>query len=59
MVDVLMARHYARNVYDQELHDELLNAVLAADAEYAGYTLINSLAKLEADQLLAESSDFF
>ena len=59
MVDVLMARHYARNVYDQELHDELLNAVLAADAEYAGYTLINSLAKLEADQLLAESADFF
>ncbi len=59
MVDVLMAKHYARNVYDQELHDELLIAVQAADAEYAGYTLINSLAKLEADQLLAESADFF
>ncbi|MCP4333842.1 MAG: hypothetical protein GY785_14385 [Gammaproteobacteria bacterium] len=59
MVDVLMAKHYTRNVYDQELHDELLIAVQAADAEYAGYTLINSLAKLEADQLLAESADFF
>jgi len=59
MVDVLMAKHYARNVYDQELHDELLVAVQSADAEYAGYTLINSLAKLEADQLLAESADFF
>lgn len=59
MVDVLMAKHYARNVYDQELHDELLIAVQAADAEFAGYTLINSLAKLEADQLLAESTDFF
>lgn len=59
MVDVLMARHYARNVYDQDLHDQLLNAVLAAQAEYAGYTLVNTLAKLEADRLLAESADFF
>jgi hypothetical protein len=59
MVDVLMAKHYARNVYDQELHDQLLNAVQSADAEYAGYTLINTLAKLEAGQLLAESADFF
>ena len=59
MVDVLMAKHYARNVYDQELHDELLTAVQDADSKYAGYTLINTLAKLEADQLLAESADFF
>ena len=59
MVDVLMAKHYARNVYDQELHDELLTTVQAADAEFAGYTLINTLAKLEADQLLAESTEFF
>ena len=33
--------------------------VQAADAEFAGYTLINTLAKLEADQLLAESTEFF
>jgi hypothetical protein len=59
MVDVLMAKHYARNVYDQELHDQLLSTVQTADAEYAGYTLINTLAKLEADRLLAESADFF
>jgi uncharacterized protein YceK len=59
MVNVLMAKHYARNVYDQELHDELLTAVQAAEVDYAGYTLINTLAKLEADQLLAESADFF
>jgi hypothetical protein len=59
MVDVLMAKHYTRNVYDQEMHDQLLIAVQGADAEYAGYTLINSLAKLEADRLLAESADFF
>jgi uncharacterized protein YceK len=59
MVNVLMARHYARLVYDQELHDTLLLEVKAARADYPGYTLINSLAKAEADQLLAESADFF
>lgn len=59
MVNVLMARHYARMVYDQELHDQLLLEVKAARADYPGYTLINTLAKIEADQLLAESADFF
>lgn len=59
MVNVLMARYYARLVYDQELHDTLLHEVQAARTDYPGYTLINSLAKAEADQLLAESADFF
>ena len=59
MVNVLMAKHYARGVYDQELHDQLLLEVLAAKSDYAGYTLINTLAKREAEQLLAESVDFF
>ncbi len=59
MVRVLMAKHYARNVFDQELHDRLLTTVQQANADYAGYTLINSLAKIEADQLLAESEEFF
>ena len=59
MVKVLMAKHYARNVFDRELHDSLLTSVKAAAANYAGYTLINSLAKLEAERLLAESADFF
>ena len=59
MVKVLMARHYARNVFDRELHDELLTAVMGAEAEYPGYTLANSLAKVEAEQLLDESEEFF
>jgi hypothetical protein len=59
MVKVLMAKYYARNVFDQELHDSLLTSVLAETADYQGYVLANSLAKLEADQLLAESADFF
>jgi len=59
MVNVLMAKHYARAVYDQELHDQLLLEVQMAESDYSGYTLINTLAKREADQLLAESADFF
>jgi hypothetical protein len=59
MVNVLMAKHYARTVYDQELHDRLLIEVQTARADYSGYTLVNTLAKREADQLLAESADFF
>jgi len=59
MVDVLMAKHYARTVYDQELHDQLLLEVQTARADYSGYTLINTLAKREADRLLAESVDYF
>jgi hypothetical protein len=59
MIRVLMARHYARNVFDRELHDRLLTTVIAAEAEYSGYTLINSLAKIEAERLLAEGEEFF
>ena len=59
MIKVLTAKHYARNVFDQELHDSLLATVRDANSEYPGYTLINALAKQEADQLLAESGEFF
>ncbi len=54
-----MAKHYARNVFNRELHDTQLTTVGDEDAEYPGYTLINSLAKIEAEKLLAESDDFF
>jgi hypothetical protein len=59
MVNVLMARHYARLVFDQELHDQLLHEVQEAKADYPGFTLINTLAKAEAEQLLAESPEYF
>lgn len=59
MIKVLMAKHYARNVFDQELHDTLLASVKNAAADYSGYRLLNALAKLEADILLAESEEFF
>ncbi len=59
MVKVLMARHYARAVFDRELHDALLSSVQIENADYSGYVLINALAKRQAELLLAESDDFF
>ena len=59
MISVLMAEHYARNIFDQELHDSLLTSVLEAPADFPNYTLINTLAKQQAEKLLAESGDFF
>ncbi len=58
-VKTLYAQYYARAVFDQTLHDELLNEVLAADPHAPGLTLVNTLAQEEAGKLLAASSEFF
>ena len=59
MNKVLFARHYARLVYNRELHDQLLKDVLKAEAKSPGLTLINTLAKKEAKALLASAEDYF
>jgi len=59
MVRVLYAQFYARLVFDQELHDKLLNEVLAADPVAPRLTLINTLAKRKARALLESGKDFF
>jgi hypothetical protein len=53
------ARGYARLVYDRELHDRLLNEVLAAPARAEGRTLFNTLAQQQARELLASADDYF
>lgn len=58
-VKVEYARRYARLMYEQALHDELLRDVLAAPADEDGYTLFNVLAKQDAAALLAGSSEYF
>jgi tetratricopeptide (TPR) repeat protein len=58
-VKVAYARQYARMLYDRELHDRLLREVLAAPAEAEGFTLLNTLAKREAKQLLDSADDYF
>lgn len=53
------ARRCARLTFDRELHDRLLNEVLAADPDEPGLTLSNVLAQQEAQLLLDTSSDYF
>jgi len=59
MVKVLYAQHYARLVFDRELHDRLLNEVLEAKTDVPGYTLSNTLAKKQARELLQSGKDYF
>ena len=58
-VKVEFARGYARLVYDRELHDKLLNEVLASEVKQPGLTLVNSLARRQAEELLASADDYF
>lgn len=57
MVD--FAKYYARTLYERDLHDALLQGVLAADPVHDGYTLFNTLAQEEAKTLLASADDYF
>lgn len=58
-VKVEYARQYARLVYDRELHDRLLNEVLAAAPQSPGLTLFNTLAQQTARDLLASADEYF
>ncbi|MFC1683900.1 TRAP transporter TatT component family protein [Pseudomonadota bacterium] len=57
MAKVEFARRYARLVFDQALHDRLLQEVLTAPAEEPELTLSNILAQEQARALLAD--DYF
>lgn len=58
-IKVEYARGYARMLYERELHDRLLQEVLAADPDVPGYTLTNVLAKRDAEELLASADEYF
>jgi hypothetical protein len=53
------ARRYARMMFDQELHDRLLEEVLASPVAAAGRTLFNVLAQRDAAELLETSGEYF
>jgi len=59
MAKVLYAQQYARLMFEQELHDRLLTEVMNTDAKAEGLTLINQLAKQQAEVLLADSAEYF
>ena len=46
-------------LYLRELHDRLLEEIIAANPRADGYTLTNTLAQQEAAQLLASADDYF
>ncbi len=56
---VEFARGYAKLLYDRELHDRLLNEVLASDPYADRLTLTNVIAQQDAEVLLAEAEDYF
>lgn len=56
---VFYAQNYARLVFDRELHDQLLNQVIAADPNAKGFVLMNTVAQQQARDLLASANDYF
>lgn len=59
LVKVFFAEFYARLVFDRALHDRLLGEVLAADADHEGLTLMNTIAKEQARELLESADEYF
>ena len=59
MTKVLYAESYGRLVFDRELHDRLLEEVLAAEPRQPGLTLINVVAQEQAAELLESADDYF
>lgn len=59
MIKVIYARQYARMMFDRELHDNLLNAVINAELEQPDLMLINTLAKKQAKELLDSADEYY
>jgi hypothetical protein len=53
------AKGYAKLLYERELHDRLIDEVLAASPYEDGLTLSNVLAQEEAAKMRAEADDYF
>lgn len=59
MIPVAYAQYYARMMFDRELHDRLLNGVLAANPQQSDLTLINTVARQKASELLRDADNYF
>lgn len=59
MAFVLYAEHYAKMMFDRELHDRLLKEVLASDPRIDGYVLINMAAQAQARRMMASADEYF
>jgi tetratricopeptide (TPR) repeat protein len=59
MALLMYAEKYARLLFDRELHDRLLNELLAVDVRHSEALLIDTIARIKARQLLADADDYF
>ncbi len=59
MVKVIYARQYARLLFKRQLHDRLLQEVISAEPGVPGYTLMNTLAQIQAKELLKSADEYF
>ncbi|WP_320825301.1 TRAP transporter TatT component family protein [Reinekea sp.] len=59
IIHVYYAANFARLMFDQELHDRMLQQALSLDPYVEGYTLQNVFAQQQAQQLLESSNDYF
>lgn len=59
MALLLYAEKYARLIFDRELHDRLLNELVAVDPGQSDKMLIDTIAKAKARKLLADADDYF
>ncbi len=59
MMKVLYAKHYARMMFDRDLHNSLLNTVISAQLDQTGLTLSNTLAQQQAKKLLQSADAYF
>jgi len=59
MALLMYAEKYARLLFDRELHDKLLNELLAVDDKQSKTLLIDTIARVKAKELLADADDYF
>jgi len=59
MAKLYYAKNYARGIFDRELHDKLLQEVIAADPQAPDLTLSNIMAQQQAKELLQSADDYF
>lgn len=59
MAKLYYAKNYARGILDRELHDQLLQDIIAADPHAPDLTLSNIMAQQQAKELLQSADDYF
>lgn len=59
LIDVMLADHYARLLFDRELFVSSLERVVASEVDAPDYRLINAIARQRAAQLLKQTERIF